>query len=49
MPKADLSHYQGREEAYVKHYLLEKHPFDSPTTLGKSGTSLYISHLGVDN
>lgn len=25
MPKADLSHYRGREQAYVKHYLLEKY------------------------
>lgn len=25
MPKVDLSHYQGREQAYVKHYLLEKY------------------------
>ena len=24
MPKADLSAYTGREQAYVKHYLLEK-------------------------
>ena len=25
MPKADLSAYTGREQAYVKHYLLEKY------------------------
>jgi three-Cys-motif partner protein len=25
MPKADLSNYKGREQAYVKHYLLERY------------------------
>lgn len=25
MPKVDLSNYEGREQAYVKHYLLEKY------------------------
>lgn len=25
MPKLDFSHYQGREQAYVKHYLLQKY------------------------
>lgn len=28
MPKADISNYKGREQAYVKHYLLERYLFD---------------------
>ena len=40
MPKADLSHYQGREEAYVKHYLLEKYLPDWAYKVGTKWDSL---------
>jgi hypothetical protein len=47
MPKADLSHYQGREEAYVKHYLLEKYLPDWAYKVGRNGTPLYISMVSL--
>jgi three-Cys-motif partner protein len=40
MPKADLSHYQGREQAYVKHYLLEKYLPDWVYKVGTKWDSL---------
>ena len=40
MPKADLSHYQGREQAYVKHYLLEKYLPDWAYKVGSTWDSL---------
>ena len=40
MPKADLSHYQGREQAYVKHYLLEKYLPDWAYKVGTKWNSL---------
>lgn len=40
MPKADLSHYQGREQAYVKHYLLEKYLPDWAYKVGTKWESL---------
>ncbi|HEX7774142.1 MAG TPA: three-Cys-motif partner protein TcmP [Pyrinomonadaceae bacterium] len=40
MPKADLSHYQGREQAYVKHYLLEKYLPDWAYKVGTRWDSL---------
>jgi three-Cys-motif partner protein len=40
MPKADLSHYQGREQAYVKHYLLEKYLPDWAYKVGTKWSSL---------
>lgn len=40
MPKADLSHYQGREQAYVKHYLLETYLPDWAYKVGTKWNSL---------
>lgn len=40
MPKADLSHYQGREPAYVKHYLLERYLPDWAYKVGRKWKSL---------
>jgi len=40
MPKAHLSHYQGREQAYVKHYLLEKYLPDCAYKVGRKWDSL---------
>lgn len=40
MRKADLSHYQGREQAYVKHYLLERYLPDWAYKVGTKWNSL---------
>lgn len=40
MAKADISHYQGREQAYVKHYLLEKYLPDWAYKVGSKWNSL---------
>jgi three-Cys-motif partner protein len=40
MPKADLSRYHGREQAYVKHYLLEKYLPDWAYKVGTKWNSL---------
>jgi three-Cys-motif partner protein len=40
MPRADLSHYRGREQAYVKHYLLEKYLPDWAYKVGTTWKSL---------
>src|SRR5438034_11050293 len=43
MPKADLSAYTGREQAYVKHYLLEKYLTPLAYKVGsKWGSFVYI-------
>jgi three-Cys-motif partner protein len=43
MPKADLSAYTGREQAYVKHYLLEKYLTPLAYKVGsKWGSLVYI-------
>lgn len=40
MPKVDFSHYQGREQAYVKHYLLEQYLPDWAFKVGTKWKSL---------
>jgi three-Cys-motif partner protein len=40
MPKADLSHYRGREPAYIKHCLLEKYLPDLAYKVGSKWSSL---------
>ena len=40
MPKVDFSHYQGREQAYVKHYLLERYLPDWAFKVGTKWRSL---------
>ena len=40
MAKADISHYQGREQAYVKHYLLEKYLPDWAYKVGTKWNAL---------
>jgi three-Cys-motif partner protein len=40
MPKVDFSHYEGREQAYVKHYLLEEYLSAWGYKIGSSWTTL---------
>jgi len=40
MPKVDLSHYEGREPSYIKHYLIEKYLPDFAYKVGSSWKSL---------
>jgi len=43
MPRADLSAYKGREQAYVKHYLLEKYLAPLAYKVGSAwGSFVYI-------
>jgi three-Cys-motif partner protein len=40
MPKVDFSHYQGREQAYVKHYLLQQYLPEWAYKVGRRWSSL---------
>ncbi len=40
MPKVDLSHYQGREQAYIKHCLLEEYLPEWAYKVGSAWDSL---------
>jgi len=49
MPKVDISQYQGREQAYVKHYLLEKYLPEWAYKVGTKWNSLAINLILTSN